>query len=296
MYVMSFSQKVFTASIDFENNSQFVHIDTTQFNNLWQIGLPQKSFLDSAYSPSFAIITDTTENYPTNKVSSFQVKIFTPSFTVWGGASMKFMHKYDFDANRDGGFIEVQYDDDTNWTNIVLDTDPSEYAYGINFYSLTDTIIGNIPAFSGTSNGWVSSEFEWGWHIPVKTFIHKSLTIRFSIKSDSVETEQEGWLIDNILLELYGSGGGIEDNNSKINLTKVIPNPIIEKSDIYFTNDLCKLTVLTIFNNSGIKIKSLETRSDKVEIESKDFENGMYYYQIMQNNEYLRSGKFVIVR
>lgn len=293
--VSTFAQTHYSASIDFENNSQLIEIDTTQPNNLWQIGIPMKSFLDSAYSPPFAIISDTLENYQTNNFSSFQVKIIPPSGSCWGTGYMFFIHKYDFELNKDGGFIEVRYDNDTNWTNIILDSDPI-YAYGNNFYTLTDTIIGNIPAFTGTSNDWIYSQFEWAWQIGIKSEFHDSLTIRFSIKTDSVETNQEGWLIDNIYFELYHCTGGIEGFNSKTNSTIVFPNPVLEKSDICFSNKFNKLTIINIFNNSGVKVKSIKTISDKIEILNKEFEKGVYIYQIIQNNELLINGKFVIIK
>jgi hypothetical protein len=294
--ISSFAQPHYSASIDFENNSQLIEFDTTQTNNLWQIGIPMKSLFNSAYSMPFAIITDTVDHYQTNNFSSFQVKIIPPPGSCWGTGFMEFYHKYDFELNKDGGFIEVKYDDDTNWTNIILDTDPEVYINGYNFYTVADTITGGIPAFTGTANDWIFAQFEWAWQIGVKSSFHDSLTIRFSIKSDSVETNQEGWLIDNLNLVLYDCTSGIESLKTKTYTSKVFPNPVIEKSEICFTNELNTLTVVNVFNNAGVKVKSVETRSDKIEILNKEFAKGVFVYHIIQNNETVGNGKFVIAK
>lgn len=294
--VSSFAQTHYSASIDFENNSQLIEIDTTQTNNLWQIGIPMKSFLDSAYSAPYAIITDTIDHYQTNNFSSFQVKMIPPPGSCWGIGIMEFYHKYDFELNKDGGFIEVKYDNDTNWTNIILDTDPEVFINGYHFYTVADTITGGIPAFTGTSNGWIFSQFEWAWQIGVKSSFHDSLTIRFSINSDPFETNQEGWLIDNLNLQLYDCTSSIESYETKPYTSKVFPNPVIEKSEIRFTNELNTLSVINIFNNSGVIVKSVATRSNKIEILNKEFVKGVFAYQIIQNNETVGNGKFVIIR
>lgn len=294
--IISYSQTQFSADINFESNSQLVDIDTTQTNNLWQIGIPQKSILDSAYSAPFAIITDTINPYQSNNFSSFQVKIITPNSSCWGIGNLTFVHKYDFELNKDGGFIEVKYDNDTNWTNIILDTDPDVFAQGNNFYTLSDTLIGNIPAFTGTSNGWIYSQFVWAWVIGVKSYYHDSLTIRFSIKSDSVDTYQEGWLIDNIFLQLDDCTGSIKNLDLISNSSKVFPNPVIGNSNICFSNQSNKLTVINVFDNFGDNVRSITTYLDKIEIANNEFENGIYSYQIIQNNEFIGNGKFVILK
>ncbi len=157
LFLNGYSQILYEASIDFETNSQLAVIDTSQPDNVWQIGIPQKIFFDSAFSTPYAIITDTVANYPVNNYSSFEIKIL-PSNICWGIGSLSFIHKYDFEQNKDGGFIDVKYDDDTTWTNIIFDSDPL-FTYSNSFYSNADTITGNIRAFTGTSNGWVDSYF-----------------------------------------------------------------------------------------------------------------------------------------
>ncbi len=289
--------QLFHANITFESNGQLIEIDTSQPFNVWQIGTPNKSYMDSAYSTPFAIISDTLNTYPINNFSSFQVKIIPNLFGwLWGTGSIRFMHKYDFELNKDGGFIEVKYDADTNWTNIILDTIPEIFVYGSNFYSKSDTITENIPAFTGNSNGWVLSQIDWAWCMMVKSYFHDSLTIRFSCKSDSIETNQEGWLIDDIEIVLYECTGSIDNFNSKFNISKVIPNPVVNTSQLQFINQHNTLTKVDIYNIAGKKVRSIETTFNHIDIKGQYYNQGTYIYHIIQDNVNLSTGKFIIIK
>jgi Secretion system C-terminal sorting domain len=288
------SQSHYSKTINFESNRQLVEIDTLQQTNIWQIGQPQKSFLDSAYSIPYAIITDTINSYPINNLSSFQVKIYSPPQSCWGIGSLNFMHKYDFELNKDGGYIEVKYDNDTNWTNIIFDMEAELGIYLNEFYTETDTILGGIPAFTGSSATWKYSEIMWIWFMGVRPFIHDSLTIRFTMKSDAIETNNEGWLIDNIQLLLEDCTGSIQYLNATKNSSFVYPNPMLNNSVLKFENPSKQKAKIDIFDISGKPVRSIETTNDKVDIRSQDLSKGIYTYQIHRDNLLIGTGKFIV--
>lgn len=291
----AFSQ-LYEATINFESNSYLIEIDSTQTNNVWQIGTPSKSLMDSAYSVPYAIVTDTINSYPTNNTSSFKIKIISPpNQNCWGVFFMSFRHKYDFEPNKDGGYIEVQYDTIPIWTNIILDTVPELQNSGWNIYSTSDTILGGIPAFTGTSNGWILSSFDLIYQMGVKSYIHDSLTIRFTMKSDSAETLQEGWMIDNISLWLGPCTGGIEQDDSNPNYSKVFPNPIVGSSTLNFTSPFNGISTIDIFDVTGKIIQSFETSANNVQLRKQDYKEGIYFYQVSQGKENICSGRFVIL-
>ncbi len=66
---------IYTDTINFETSHNWVHLDTSITNNIWRIGIPSKTYLDSAYSIPYAIITDTINNYPINNYSYFDIII-----------------------------------------------------------------------------------------------------------------------------------------------------------------------------------------------------------------------------
>ncbi len=283
----------YSASINFESNSHLVEIDTSQIPNIWQMGKPNKTILNSAYSVPYGIITDTINTYPINNFSSFQIKILPPPFSCWGTGYLSFVHKYDFENKKDGGFIEVKYDQDTNWTNIIFDTQPL-FHYSSNLYSDSDTIIGNIPAYTGTLNGWGYTDIMWVWQMGVKSEFHDSLTIRFSIKSDSNNTNQEGWLIDNISLQLEDCTGKIISSNIKSDCSNIYPNPVVKTSVLEFSNNSKALTKISIFDLNGKVIKCTDIYENNVLINKNDFIEGVYHYQISQNDNIIGAGKFLI--
>ena len=64
-------------------NDKFI-IDTVNYpNNVWQIGKPQKTVFDSAYSYPNAIVTDTLNPYPVNDTSVFMIKVVSHYSSGW---------------------------------------------------------------------------------------------------------------------------------------------------------------------------------------------------------------------
>lgn len=292
------AQYLYNQIIPFENNVNLIYIDTAQTDNIWQIGTPSKTIFNEAYSVPFAILTDSANNYPLNNTSSFEVKIYSPPQSVWGTGVLSFKHKYDFEPNKDGGYIEVKYDADTIWTNIISDQDPYEEGFGFvssnNFYSLTDTIVGNIPAFTGTSNTWVESQFYWMWMIGVKGYEHDSITIRFTIQSDENETNQEGWMIDNIRLELI-SPSSVSSFSSSRKMATVYPNPVVGVSNLEIFDKLDNTSELLIFNSLGVQLLRTQIYTNKTLIKNADYLPGVYFYQVRKNNLTISTGKFSVV-
>ena len=60
--------------INFDTSYKYIHIDTSG-QNIWQVGIPQKTYFNSSYSPSRAIVTDTVNDYPVNNYSYFDLYI-----------------------------------------------------------------------------------------------------------------------------------------------------------------------------------------------------------------------------
>jgi len=266
----------FSRFVNFENeNNSYVEIETTQEPNIWQIGIPNKIHLDSAYSNPNAIVTFLLDNYPTNNYSSFQIKFLPPENTCWGSGEINFYHKYDFEQNKDGGFIELRYDSDSIWTNIIQDTDAAFGTNSYNFYTESDTILGNIPAFTGSSNEWVHSQFQWTWQIGVKsvsTEFHDSLTLRFSVKTDDEETNQEGWIIDNVDMKLFDCTTNI--NQLKKERPFVInPNPTKGKISIKGSS----IEQIDVYNSLGVLIQSTHNKEIDLSQETK----GVYFINMI---------------
>ena len=301
LQVVSFSQNgiLFRLKISFEDSAQYAVIDPNQVNNIWQKGIPDKVYFDSSFSVPYAIITDTVGLYPVNNFSSFKVKM---QFLAgcWGTGYLDFWHKYQTDSTHAGGFIDVSYDTSGVFHNIIFDT-VEPLMGGSNtyeFYSKNDTITGNIPAFTGNSNGWRHSSVFWLWEIGVKDKepFHDSLTIRFNFKSDGIAIPQEGWMIDDIYLELDECTGGISDMRFQKRVS-FYPNPIGEEASFALVNFPPGKYQLDILDAMGRKVIKPQTITPPLfHFLNPGLLNGIYFYIITDPGGNSISGKMMILR
>ena len=112
----------------------------TDTNNIWQIGVPQKTLFNQANSQPNVIITDTINNYGTNDTSSFTVRYNTYNCPYAFGK-----YYVDSDSLNDFGIIEISIDSGQTWINILEDS--------LNFSP-------EKPVLTGSSNGWKSFELD----------------------------------------------------------------------------------------------------------------------------------------
>ncbi|NOZ46297.1 MAG: T9SS type A sorting domain-containing protein [Chlorobi bacterium] len=289
-------------SVSFETFTSKILIDSTS-NNVWQIGIPGKNFFNSAHSGTRAILTDTINNYFTNDTSVFIYVIRNP-YTETCFTSMEFWHKYDMDTLFDKGIIDASYDGGNSWVTVSDSNLVS--ALGSNFWWDYDYCEANGSykvhelIISGKSNGWILSRFNWQWWITVKSdsiiVPPDSLMIRFTFISDSVETNKEGWMIDDLLTvsAQWQLCSGIEGRllGEKI---LIYPNPFSIQATLkteYSMNN----SILTIYNSFGKKVKQIENISGKMVTFSRNgLSKGFYYLFLTENNKVLAIKKLIII-
>jgi hypothetical protein len=194
----------------------------------------------------------------------------------------------------------VSYDTSGIFHNIIFDTVEPLGGGSItyNFYSENDTITGNIPAFTGNSNGWRHSSVFWIWEIGVKGMspFHDSLTIRFNFKSDGVAIPQEGWMIDNIYLELDQCTGGISDMRPQKRVS-IYPNPVGEEAAFALVNFPPGKYQLDILDAMGRTVIHPQLITSPVfHFFNPGLSDGVYFYRISDANGKSVSGKMVILR
>lgn len=199
----------------YSQNTHMLILDTSR-NNIWQIGKPHKPFFYQALSLPYAIVTDTVSPYKVSNHSYFDLKIPGRYMDIIIG----FKHKYQTDSGIDGGYIQISEDKGKNWVNIrnynCLQFNSE------NLYTTKDSLQGGEPGFSGQSNEWINTRFQIIWMMPVKTDWIDTVMFRFSFISDSIQTNKDGWLIDDILVSVADLGSGfseIELNQNKLYFT-----------------------------------------------------------------------------
>lgn len=287
--INSFSQNYF---IDFENGKDsLIRIDKTNPSNIWQIGKPQKIFFDSAYSISNTIVTDTINSYPINNSSSFTLKLIDSVLMTqfaYPDIIVNFKNKYNTDTLKDGGYVEVSLDGGNTWNNIINVSNFSQ-----NLYSFNDTITGGIAALSGKSN-WTSAYIGvCGFFIPPSS---DSVFLKFIFSSDSIQTNKDGWMIDNIEIWYVADACGLVHEHSQRNsFVFLSPNPFVEKSILEFKNKNDEMTETEIYNCFGKKIyENKNILDNQIQLTRNNFSEGIYFYRIKTKSNYSESGKFVI--
>lgn len=284
-------------TITFEEPYEYLVIDTSS-QNIWQIGEPNKIFFDSAYSIANAIVTDTIDTYPINNYSFFD--LFLGSYNIdWfpDDNFIEIKHKFDTDTLKDGGYITVSYDNGQSWMNIINDTayyfgeTPNQYNMFVeNLYSNTDTLFNGEFGFSGNSGDWITTKFSW-YYWPVKTELGDTLTIRFNFISDNIETNNEGWMIDNIRLYSMDLGGRV--NEIKTLDFSISPNPINE-SAIIELNSYNEVEV-SVFNIQGQLLRQKNYLNNQpIVINRENFNSGIYFVKIRTDEDLIGIRKLII--
>lgn len=266
--------------INFEDTAKYKFVKTDT-SNIWQIVEPKKQILFipaiHAYLGKFAIISDTNTYYANNINAWFQFKLL---FGEGDSYYITYSQKYDFEENKDGGIIETSYDNGATWQNILFDPIiQSNLEIVENLYSSEDTIsvFQNQPGFTGLQSEieMVYIEFE-----ALDSTRGKTMLLRFSIGTDSVNAQNEGWMLDN-----FRFGGILKDNieSYKNNGTSidVYPNPSNKIITVYSPYESIKKLEIISFTGE-ILLEKLNTYS----IEITDKLNGIYLLRI--NDRYTK--------
>jgi hypothetical protein len=292
-------------SLFFEHNTIAVTLDPSP-GNIWQIGTPRKIWLDEAYSPPKAIVTDTINPYPPGNSSSFSFVIDSSQIFPYSGrlaTYFSFIHRYETDTINDYGTIEASVDGGITWCNL------SDY----------DCFSGNIPGpvwwepdssitshlvyphperISGKSDGWIFSRFHFDYAIgkgQEPAFPFDSIIIRFTFTSNSSSAGNEGWLIDNIITgvcDIFVSAPVRLKDDAAVTVS---PNPVTERSVIRWPDNKPGGSEITIYDETGRIVRKVkEGADDGVILSGSDFFPGIYFIKIQNGTERPLFGKFVV--
>lgn len=82
------------------------------------------------------------------------------------------------------------------------------------------------------------------------------------------------------IVKLYDSGLGIEEN--EVAVYSIYPNPARDFVKLSASNG--KLSVVRIYNSLGMMVDAIEVSSDEIEISTKDYNIGVYFFVIEGSN------------
>ena len=265
--------------------SVIIETDTNS-SNIWQVGPPAKTIFDSAASTPNVLVTDTINPYPINNTSSFYFQLDPNYFGMMGVMAIQWKQKLDLDTNYDGGIIEYSEDQGANWHSAFN----NPYIY--NFYGYDtlniDTLNTGEYAFSGTDSVWRDI-----WLcLDVSYFWYNPLHFRFTLKSDSVDNQREGWMIDNMQMHLTYIHGAINEKEQPY--LKVYPNTTNGRVHIEAMKlkEYHVIESMELMNADGGIVQSFGRAPTKFYIDIGHHPAGMYYLRVTTNK---RSETFPII-
>jgi hypothetical protein len=270
--------------------------------NIWQIGIPQKAYLNTAWSQPKGIITETAVPYPVNTYSVFSFTINSKSLKQDFATYISFMQKYDTDTLVDRGTIEVSYNGGGVWcelgnTGWTCPDGPALISWDQDSAVVSHNKYTHNAVTSGKSDGWLFSRCNLYWVVFDKApggLVPDSVMIRFIFTSDGTPTGKEGWLIDNIVFGLEDYFTGVpETQTSKADLA-VFPNPVTSQSVIRH-KPLSGMTTISIFDHAGRMIRQAsEIKPDNFKIDRQDFIPGIYLLKMEDKQGNTQTARFVI--
>jgi hypothetical protein len=237
-------------------------IDTTLDNNIWQIGPPQKLLFNNTLTPPNALMTDTINNYPENNYSTCQFEVDLSVMEGYPFIVIVWRQKVHTDFGKDGGWIEASYDGGITWVNIFMDTNIQPLVVGSNQISTLDD---GTFAFTGSENDWNEIMVCWENGAGSPPFpLSDNMGIRFVFRSDSIPSNHEGWMMDD--LQIYPTFIDFvseSKNDNKIDLT-IYPNPASEDINIELElNQDCQLSIDILDIQGRLLKRVIDSRETK---------------------------------
>jgi hypothetical protein len=276
--VNAFSQTMYQQYFDgadtSASNSIIINLDTSCYNNVWQVGKPQKTIFHSAATVPNVIVTDTINNYPPNDTSRFAFSFYNQY--PWNPLAVQWMQKLDMDRHRDGGIIEFSGDSGATWQNAFNNTNV------LNFYGYQtankDTLLTGEYAFSGKDTNWRNV---WLCIKPnMFPNMNQKVMFRFTLKTDSINNSHEGWMIDNMMMH--------PTFVHPVNEMKMAQNlkvyPTLTEGIIRIEDPSGKeqgpLQTIELFGVDGKLLEKYTNRTAKYSIDIHKYEAGMYFLKI----------------
>lgn len=276
--IKAFGQNYYTISFEGmgqNENDPYTHrmyLDTTSnADNIWQIGIPEKNLFTSAFTQPNVIATDLLNPYPVNDTSSFIIEHyadfgFAPPYNnevLFGG-----YYYVNSDTITDFGKIEFSPDNGDSWIDLQ---DP---AYSNEIEWSTEYV---TPVLTGNSNGWRKFQAEMTQLGPLFD-IHLGDTVlyRFSFMSDGIQTNKDGLMFDSIFVWDVPPLG-LQTVGNELNIS-IYPNPSVTAINVGLNEGFTEISKLVINDQLGRTIKEvlISTNEESITIDISDLPQGMY--------------------
>ncbi len=271
----TFSQ--FQWGINFDNSfyPERISLDTTSNPNcIWQVGHPAKTVFTSAYSEPNAIMTDTINPVPLSDTSTFYLIHERDNWQPFHVFILDFWYQLDGDST-DFGLIEISPDEGLNWINMLT----QDTIYEFYWHSAK-------PTLTGSTEGWQQfrvdmTQWASGWGTFPIEITADTIIFRFTYVTDTMATNNDGWILDDFQLEDWWEGIIETQNNNLISIY-----PIPTKDRLYIkTNQISIYQRIQILDYQGQVLYNKKTITENY-IDISHLKNGLYFLKYSDNSQY----------
>lgn len=266
----------------------YFNIDTAYHNNIWQSGQIAKSGFPTSVYGGAGMQTDTSLSYPINNQSSLEVW----SDKIGYAASIDFWHYYDVDSLSDSCIVQYSVDSGVTWNDYSFNSVLSgNIDFDYNYDSIRDPRLINKFLWTGESTGWERVKICFTFYLvsPNRSLPDK-FGYRFLFKSDSVQNNKPGWVIDKVRFKTPNAIGATKDFQRTA--LPIYPNPSqngifnIDFPSTYVTGKFM------VYDYLGRNVKTVPL-AERVDLSS--LPAGLYSYKaLFQKTNQWFSGKLEI--
>lgn len=251
------------------NDQWLVETVRNEGNDLWEMGIPNTSLLNTVASGTKAYITNPNGDYTDQTLSL----LYTPCYDLTQilDPVLKFQMAFDIELDWDVLYIEYSTNNGSSWHVLGTADDPNWYNSNSTENALT---IGK--QWTGTDT--TLKEYSYN----LSDFTNEpQINFRFHFESDQAVTG-EGVLIDDFVIA--GEQLAIEDVN--LNTAKVFPNPATDLVTISWNESY--IGELKVFDITGRLLKTVPVNNKtQISISTEHFNNGLYLIQFSNDDHQL---------
>jgi hypothetical protein len=194
---------------------------------------------------------------------------------------LQWKQKLDMDSHHDGGVVEFSINNGVSWHNALTTTTNVYQFYGFQPAN-KDTLPGNIPCFSGADPVW--RDIWLCLWFPFSNF-PTDVLFRFTFKSDSIQNNKEGWMIDNF----YGFQTFVHPikENSQTDELMIYPNTTsgIVNVEIKKTTPTDFIENIELLDITGKIVETFGRNFTKVVLDISKHKEGIYYIRVSYKNK-----------
>jgi hypothetical protein len=201
-------------------------------------------------------------------------------------ASVSFWHHYEVDSLTDSLLVQMSIDSGKTWLD-PMDFVDSAVALGYNGFMVSydgiryDNLHPNTTKkilFTGSDTSWtkVSICFTYLVFKPSRQLDSSYFGIRFLLKSDSMQLNKPGWIIDNLKLYPPGVVGGVEDIGKETLTLYPMPSA---SGEFHIANlSTCEEGEIQIYDLTGRWKKTIALHPA---FSISELSDGIYFYKII---------------